>query len=155
VLYSGTVAAATEGRFLGRPSVAISLCGHHHFATAAHVLLTILNDLGQIPLSADTILNINVPDVPLSELKGIKITRLGRRHVSEPVVKQLDPRGLPIFWIGPAGEAADADIGTDFHAIDQGFASITRLKIDLTSYEMMHALQDWAQQVLLVKPTTE
>lgn len=155
VLYSGTVAAATEGRFLGRPSVAISLCGHQHFETAAHVLLNLLADLATIPLSVDTILNINVPDVPLAELKGIKITRLGRRHVSEPVVKQSDPRGLPIFWIGPAGVAADAGEGTDFYAVEHGYASITPLKIDLTSYEMLPMLQMWAQQMSEPRLTVE
>lgn len=149
VLYSGTVAAATEGRFLGKPSIAISLCGDQHFETAAHVLLTFFNDLPSLMLSPDTIININVPDIPLSELKGIKITRLGRRHISEPVVKQLDPRGLPIYWIGPAGQAADAGDGTDFYAVEQGYASITPLKIDLSHYEMMETLQKWEKQVVL------
>ena len=145
VLYSGTVAAATEGRFLGKPSVAISLCGNQYFETAAHVLVTFIKEIEHIPLSRDTIININVPDVPLSELKGVHVTRLGRRHISEPVVKDNDPRGLPIYWIGPAGEAADAGDGTDFHAIEQGYASITPLKIDLTHYEMMDALAHWAK----------
>ncbi|WP_029407594.1 5'/3'-nucleotidase SurE [Thiomicrorhabdus sp. Milos-T2] len=149
VLYSGTVAAATEGRFLGKPSIAISLCGDQHFETAAHVLLTFFNDLPSLMLAQDTIININVPDIPLSELKGIKITRLGRRHISEPVVKQSDPRGLPIYWIGPAGEAAEAGDGTDFYAVEQGYASITPLKIDLSHYEMMETLQNWEKQVVL------
>lgn len=143
VLYSGTVAAATEGRFLGKPSIAISLCGDQFFETAAKVLLAFLNDLPSLKLSKDTIININVPDVPLSELKGIKVTRLGRRHISEPVVRQNDPRGLPIYWIGPAGEAAEAGEGTDFYAVEQGYASITPLKIDLSHYEMMSTLQEW------------
>ena len=95
-------------------------------------------------LQSDTIININVPDVPLKLLKGIKITRLGRRHMSEAVVKQTDPRGLPIYWIGPAGRAADAGEGTDFNAIEQGYASVTPLKIDLTHYEMMAELTQWA-----------
>jgi 5'-nucleotidase len=154
VLYSGTVAAATEGRFLGRPSVAISLCGHQHFETAAYVLLNVLKDLPTMFLSVDTILNINVPDVPLTELKGVKITRLGRRHVSEPVVRQSDPRGLPIFWIGPAGEAADSGEGTDFYAVEHGFASITPLKIDLTSYQMMPILQAWAEKIPNLEPNS-
>ena len=145
VLYSGTVAAATEGRFLGKPSVAISLCGNQYFETAAHVLVAFIKEIENIPLSRDTIININVPDVPLSELKGVHVTRLGRRHISEPVVKENDPRGLPIYWIGPAGEAADAGEGTDFYAIEQGYASITPLKIDLTHYEMMDALAHWAE----------
>lgn len=143
VIYSGTVAAATEGRFLGKPSVAISLCGDQNFDTAAHVLISFLKELPQV--SADTIININVPDIPLEELKGIQITRLGKRHCSEAVVKQVDPRGKPIFWIGPAGEASDAGIGTDFHAVEQGYASITPLKIDLTHYEMMDTLAQWAK----------
>lgn len=144
VLYSGTVAAATEGRFLGKPSIAISLCGDQHFETAAHVLITLLKDLPNMALLSDTIININVPDVPLEALKGIKVTRLGRRHMSEAVVKQNDPRGLPIYWIGPAGGAADAGEGTDFFAVEQGYASVTPLKIDLTHYEMMEELTQWA-----------
>jgi len=149
VLYSGTVAAATEGRFLGKPSVAISLCGNQYFDTAAYVLLKFLQDMPSITLVQDTIININVPDIPLAELKGIKVTRLGRRHISEPVVKQTDPRGLPIYWIGPAGEAADAGEGTDFHAVEHGYASVTPLKIDLSHYEMMEALHDWEKGLSL------
>ncbi|MBN2865530.1 MAG: 5'/3'-nucleotidase SurE [Thiotrichales bacterium] len=143
VIYSGTVAAATEGRFLGKPSIAISLCGDQNFDTAAYVLISFLRDMPQV--SSDTIININVPDIPLETLKGIQITRLGKRHCSEAVVRQIDPRGKPIFWIGPAGEAADASIGTDFHAVEQGYASITPLKIDLTHYEMMEPLAQWAK----------
>jgi 5'-nucleotidase len=142
VLYSGTVAAATEGRFLGKPSIAVSLCGDRHYETAAQVVVQFLRNLPDI--QPDTIININVPDVPLIELKGIKITRLGKRHCSEPVVKQQDPRGKPIYWIGPAGEAADAGEGTDFDAVECGYASITPLKIDLTHYTMMDNLQQWA-----------
>lgn len=141
VLYSGTVAAATEGRFLGKPSIAVSLCGDRYFETAAHVVLRFLSDLPDI--QPDTIININVPDIPLEALKGIKITRLGKRHCSEAVVKQRDPRGKPIYWIGPAGGAADAGEGTDFHAVEQGYASITPLKIDLSDYEMMDTLNQW------------
>ncbi|WP_040724968.1 5'/3'-nucleotidase SurE [Thiomicrorhabdus sp. Kp2] len=149
VLYSGTVAAATEGRFLGKPSIAISLCGNQFFETASSVLLTVLNDLPKIALTPDTIININVPDIPLNELKGIKVTRLGKRHISEPVVKEVDPRGLPIYWIGPAGVAADAGDGTDFFAVEQGYASITPLKIDLSHYEMMDALQSWEKGLVI------
>ncbi len=145
VIYSGTVAAATEGRFLGKPSIAISLCGDQYFATAAHVLINFLKQMPSMTLSPDTIININVPDIPLEALKGVKVTRLGKRHVSEPVVKQNDPRGLPIYWIGPAGNASDAGEGTDFHAVESGYASITPLKIDLTHYEMMNQLSDWAE----------
>ncbi|NPA71504.1 MAG: 5'/3'-nucleotidase SurE [Gammaproteobacteria bacterium] len=146
VIYSGTVAAATEARFLGKPSIAISLCGETHFETAAHVLLTFLQDLPKLALSSNTVININVPDVPLSDLKGIKVTRLGCRHVSEPIVSQNDPRGLPIHWIGPAGKASDSSEGTDFAAVESGYASITPLKIDLTNYQMMSVLEDWATE---------
>lgn len=143
VLYSGTVAAATEGRFLGKPSIAISLCGDRHYETASEVLRLFLKDFHHMPLDADTILNINVPDIPLEDLKGIKMTRLGKRHCSERVVKQQDPRGNPIFWIGPAGEAEDASEGTDFYAVENGYASVTPLKIDLTHYDMLNKLSDW------------
>ncbi|WP_321323259.1 5'/3'-nucleotidase SurE [Thiomicrorhabdus sp.] len=150
VLYSGTVAAATEGRFLGKPSIAISLCGDQYFDTAASVLLNIINELPKLSLTPDTIININVPDIPLEQLKGIKVTRLGKRHISEPVVKETDPRGLPIFWIGPAGSAADAGEGTDFYAVEQGYASITPLKIDLTHYEMMERMHAWEKGLSIV-----
>lgn len=135
VLYSGTVAAATEGRFSGKPSIAISLCGNQHFATATHVLTEFLKDYIKLEIDKNAIININVPDIPLAELKGIKLTRLGRRHFSEPVVNGTDPRGGDFFWIGPAGKAEDASEGTDFHAIEHGYASITPLKIDLTDYK--------------------
>lgn len=143
VLYSGTVAAATEGRFLGKPSIGISLCGETHFETACEVIKIFLRDFLDFELDANTILNINVPDIPVSELKGIKITRLGKRHCSEDVVVHTDPRGKPVYWIGPAGEAEDASEGTDFYAVEHGFASITPLKIDLTHYDMLSKLKKW------------
>ena len=114
VLYSGTVAAATEGRFLGKPAIAISLMGNKNFDTAAHVLVEFLKTYHQLNLDKNTIININVPDIPLAELKGIKLTRLGKRHCSDPVVKQKDPRGGEIYWVGPAGVAEDSSVGTDF-----------------------------------------
>jgi 5'-nucleotidase len=143
VLYSGTVAAATEGRFLGKPSIAISLCGDQHFATAAEVMVRLLADLHLQDLDKNTIININVPDLPLAEIKGIKVTRLGKRHASEPVVKAQDPRGGKMFWIGPAGQAADAGEGTDFHAIEAGYVSVTPLQIDLTHYGMLEKMNKW------------
>ncbi len=143
VLYSGTVAAATEGRFLGKPSIAISLTGNQHYATATHVLIEFLKKYNQLELDKSTIININVPDIPLSELRGIKLTRLGKRHCSEPVVKQKDPRGGDIYWVGPAGIAEDASVGTDFYAVESGYASITPLKIDLTNYEMHKQLANF------------
>ncbi|WP_287963232.1 5'/3'-nucleotidase SurE [Alcanivorax sp.] len=143
VLYSGTVAAATEGRFLGKPAIAISLCGEHHFDSAAHWLIPILEQLERVPMEASTILNINVPDRPLEAIRGVRVTRLGRRHQSEPVVCDRDPRGLPIYWIGPAGDAADNAEGTDFHAVAQGYVSVTPLQIDLTHHRMLEHLQTW------------
>lgn len=136
VLYSGTVAAATEGRFLGKPAIAISLTGNKNFATAAYVLIEFLKTYQKLKLDQNTIININVPDIALSELKGIKLTRLGNRHCSDPVVRENDPRGGRIYWIGRAGIAEDASEGTDFNAIESGYASITPLKIDLTNYKM-------------------
>jgi len=143
VLYSGTVAAATEGRFLGKPAIAVSLCGEHHFDSAAHWLIRILDQMEHVPLEASTILNINVPDLPLEEIRGVRVTRLGRRHKSEPVVCDRDPRNRPIYWIGPAGEAADDAQGTDFHAVAQGYVSVTPLQIDLTHYRVLEHLQAW------------
>ncbi|WP_044406119.1 5'/3'-nucleotidase SurE [Thiomicrospira microaerophila] len=145
VLYSGTVAAATEGRFLGKPSIAISLCGDQHFDTAAEVLVRLLADLHLQDLDNNTIININVPDLPLAQIKGILVTRLGRRHASEPVVKAQDPRGGKMFWIGPAGSAADAGEGTDFFAVEHGFVSITPLQIDLTNYMMLLKVNQWVE----------
>lgn len=143
VLYSGTVAAAMEGRFLGKPSIAISLAGDQHFDSAAKVLLQVLDRFLQHQLDSNTIININVPDLPYEQIKGIKVTRLGRRHASEPAVKSTDPRGGVIYWIGPAGNAADAGAGTDFAAVEQGYVSITPLQIDLTHYAMLDAMRDW------------
>jgi 5'-nucleotidase len=146
VLYSGTVAAATEGRFLGKPSIAVSLCGDRHFETAAEVVTCLFKDFQKLPLDKSTILNINVPDIPVEELNGIQITRQGKRHCSEQVVRTKDPRGKPIYWVGPAGEAEDASEGTDFHAVENGYASVTPLKIDLTHYEMQALLKGWFEE---------
>lgn len=145
VLYSGTVAAATEGRFLGLPAVAISLVGSEpaHFATAAHVAVVLLVRLLSQPLPPDTLLNVNVPDLPLSALKGYQATRLGQRHKSEQVIKSEDPRGRSIYWVGPAGAEQDAGPGTDFYAIAEGFVSITPLQLDLTCYDRINLVKDW------------
>jgi len=147
VIYSGTVAAAMEGRFLGLPAMAVSLVGAEgkHFDTAASVVLDLLDELASEPLPADTILNINVPDVPLSELAGIEATRLGHRHKSEPVIKDKDPHGEPIYWVGPPGAAADAGPGTDFHAIHHNKVSVTPLHVDLTRYTAMEQVGAWLQ----------
>ncbi|HJP03699.1 MAG: 5'/3'-nucleotidase SurE [Chromatiales bacterium] len=145
VLYSGTVAAAIEGRFLGLPAIAVSLCAEDpdHFATAAKAVCKLLGRLTLKPLSTDTILNVNVPDLPWEEVKGFAATRLGFRHRSESVVKTTDPKGQPIYWVGPAGHGQDAGTGTDFHAVEQGFVSVTPLQIDLTRHESMADLEEW------------
>jgi 5'-nucleotidase len=148
VIYSGTVAAATEGRFLGYPAVAISLAGNnpYYFSTAARIALSLLKRIQQAPLPADTILNVNVPDVPLEQIQGFRSTRLGQRHKAEPVVKATDPRGRDIYWVGSAGPEQDAGPGTDFHAIRANYVSITPLQIDLTRYEGLDALARWLPQ---------
>lgn len=147
VLYSGTVAAATEGRFLGFPAIAISLAGSRcsHYETAAQVAKILIRRLQDTPLTFDTILNVNVPDVLFSELKGIQITRLGTRHIAEPTIKDTDPRGRKIYWIGQPGPEEDAGPGTDFYAVSSGYVSVTPLQLDLTHYKVMDELSTWVQ----------
>ena len=143
VIYSGTVAAATEGRHLGLPAMAVSLVGSEHFASAAHYACLLVQGLMRNPLPADQILNVNVPDLPLAEIKGIRVTRLGCRHPAEAVIVEQDPRGRPIYWIGPPGATQDAGEGTDFAAIEAGFVSITPLQVDMTAYRYLDGLQEW------------
>jgi 5'-nucleotidase len=145
VLYSGTVAAAMEGRFLGFPAIAVSLAteGAGHYETAARVTVELVKRVRSGALPADTILNVNVPDVPWDKLQGMQATRLGHRHKSEPVVKEHDPRGRPVYWVGPAGSEQDAGPGTDFHAVRSGFVSITPLDVDLTRYDAIDGLASW------------
>jgi 5'-nucleotidase len=147
VLYSGTVAAATEGRHMGLPAVAVSLCGDRHFESAAHYAGLLVRALLRAPLASNQILNVNVPDLPLTEIRGIKVTRLGNRHRSEGVLREFDPRGKPIYWIGPPGAKQDAGEGTDFDAVERGFVSITPLTIDMTAHGRMAALNDWIKEV--------
>ncbi len=149
VLYSGTVAAAIEGRFLGLPAVAISLNGHTatHYETAAWAAKKIVSQLLTSSLPADTILNVNVPDLPIEEITGFESTRLGRRHKAEPVIKELDPRGRAMYWVGPAGKEEDAGPGTDFDAIRRGAISVTPLQIDLTHYDAIDGVANWLQGV--------
>lgn len=149
VLYSGTVAAATEGRFLGLPSVAVSLAGPRceHYDTAAQVAKMMVERLRQTPLTYDTILNVNVPDLPFSELKGIQVTRLGTRHIAEPTIKAVDPRGRKIYWVGQPGPEQDAGPGTDFYAVNSGYVSITPLHLDLTHHKVLNELSEWVQPV--------
>jgi 5'-nucleotidase len=145
VLYSGTVAAATEGRFLGYPAIAVSLAGFNpmHYETAARVVELLLDRLECEPLASDTILNVNVPDVPFDELKGFRATRLGHRHKSEPVVRSTDPMGREIFWVGPPGGEQDAGPGTDFHAIRNNEVSVTPMRIDLTRHDQIPVIDAW------------
>lgn len=149
VIYSGTVAAATEGRFLGLPAVALSLASHNHvpvhFESAGRVAVALLERIRRYPLPADTILNVNVPDLPWDEIKGFKSCRLGQRHRAEPVIRSKDPRGRELFWVGAAGPEQDAGPGTDFHAIRNGYVSVTPLQIDLTRYDRLEQLADWLE----------
>ncbi len=146
VLYSGTVAAATEGRFLGLPAIAMSMVSGspQHYATGARIAVDLVKRLQtDNPLSESAILNVNVPDVPYDQLKGICGTRLGHRHKAEPAIKSQDPRGRTIYWIGAAGPAADAGEGTDFHAVEQGYVSVTPIQVDLTRHSAVAALDAW------------
>lgn len=154
VLYSGTVAAATEGRYLGLPAVAISLAHATrdsgpltHFEAAGRVALTLLEQLQYRSLPSDTILNVNVPDLPWEELQGFWATRLGCRHRAEPVIRQTDPRGKPIYWIGAPGSEQDSGPGTDFYAVRNGFVSVTPLQVDLTRHAALDDLAGWLQEI--------
>lgn len=145
VLYSGTVAAATEGRSLGLPALAISLAGTElqNYDTAARVAVAMITHMQQNPLPPDTILNVNVPDLAWADLRGFEATRLGCRHPAEHVVVSHDPRGCKIYWIGPPGGAADAGPGTDFNAVNQGKVSITPMQTDLTRYIALEQVEGW------------
>lgn len=148
VLYSGTVAAATEGRFLGFPAIAISMNSHdpQHFETGARIACELVSRLLRSPLSENVILNVNVPDLPYDRLQGIRATRLGHRHKAEPVVKASDPRGRTIYWVGPAGGEQDAGPGTDFYTVRQGYVSVTPLQVDLTRHSALQTVDAWLGQ---------
>ncbi len=145
VLYSGTVAAAVEGRFLGLPTLAVSLVVREgrHFDTAARVASELVRRLMHSPLDASMILNVNVPDLPYERLRGLRVTRLGHRHRSEAVLRAEDPRGRPVYWVGPAGEGADAGEGTDFAAVVDGWVSVTPLQVDLTRHSALADVDEW------------
>ena len=145
VLYSGTVAAAMEGRFLGLPAIAISQATWcpQHFDTAARVAVWLVRRLQERPLPPDLILNVNVPDLPWEQLAGFRVARLGHRHKAEPVVKSTDPRGRPIYWVGLAGPEQDAGPDTDFYAIRAGYVAITPLQVDLTRHSALDTLTQW------------
>jgi 5'-nucleotidase len=147
VLYSGTVAAAIEGRYLGLPTIAVSLVTEHggsrNFATAARVARELVEKVLAAPLHRSMILNVNVPDLPYERLAGMQATRLGCRHRAEKAVRERDPRGRVIYWIGPAGPEEDAGPGTDFHAVASGYVSVTPLQIDLTRHASIQGIGEW------------
>ena len=149
VLYSGTVSAALEGRFLGLPSIAVSLAGENglHFDTAARVTKELVLRLVENPLPAKTILNVNVPDLPFDRIGEFEVTRLGTRHVAQPALKQVDPRGHDVYWMGPPGEAADAGPGTDFYAVRAGHVSITPMQVEWTNYEVFENVSSWTMEL--------
>ena len=144
-IYSGTVAAATEGYLLGVPSLAVSLASHRalHYETAAQVTRRLVERFVESPLGEPALLNVNVPDIAPEALRGIRVTRLGKRHKAEGVVKQVNPRGETVYWVGAAGLAQDAGEGTDFHAVENGFASLTPLQIDLTHAARIGVVDRW------------
>jgi 5'-nucleotidase len=144
-IYSGTVAAATEGFLLGIPSIAVSLvaAGNDHFATAARVAAELAERLLREPPAQPVLLNVNVPDLPFERLIGREVTRLGKRHKAEPVVKASTPRGDTVYWVGAAGAAQDAGEGTDFNAVARGIVSITPLQMDLTQVGQLEPLRRW------------
>jgi 5'/3'-nucleotidase len=144
-IYSGTVAAATEGFLLGIPSIAVSMAKHDpvHYETAAQVAVELVQRFMQDSNPNPWLLNVNVPDVPYAELQGMEVTRLGKRHKAEPVIKSSNPHGQPVYWVGAAGQAQDAGEGTDFFATAQRRVSITPLQIDLTQYSQLDAVRAW------------
>jgi 5'-nucleotidase len=150
-LYSGTVAAATEGRHMGMPAIAVSLVGQNeqHYQTAAIVTAKFIQRLQSHPLAADQIININVPDIPLAELKGVKVTRLGNRHKAELMEKTQDPWQRDIYWYGRLGQEQDGGEGTDFHAVANGYASITPLTVDMTAHGSLESMTRWVDDLAI------
>lgn len=145
VLYSGTVAAATEGRSLGLPAIAVSMESFEpcHLDTACRAVFELVKGMDNHPLPRDTLLSVNVPDRPWDQIKGLRATRLGRRHPSAPMVPDKDPRGKSIYWIGMAGAAADEGEGTDFQALRDGFISVTPIHFDMTRHDALGVLAHW------------
>ena len=148
VLYSGTVAAAMEGRYLGLPAIAVSLMGKpaRHYDCAARITRRLVERLISKPLPDDTLLNLNVPDRPIEEVVSTRATRLGFRHRAESMLRQSDPYGRPVYWLGPPGAAQDAGPGTDFHAVEHAIASVTPMQIDLTRHRGIEPLQNWLEE---------
>ena len=138
-IYSGTVAAATEGFLFGLPALAVSLVhkGWAHLDTAVDVAVQVAQRMMAEPVDGAVLYNLNVPNLPRESLRGVQVARLGKRHPSQPVVMQRNPRNEAVYWIGSAGDALDDQPGTDFHAIAQGYASLTPLQLDLTHHRML------------------
>ncbi|MCZ6498321.1 MAG: 5'/3'-nucleotidase SurE [Gammaproteobacteria bacterium] len=149
VLYSGTVAAAMEGRFLGLPSLAVSLAlgDGQNFDTAVSIVRQCVSRMQHDPLPSDTILNINVPDLPERSLRGIRCTRLGCRHKSAPVIPARDSKDEPVYWVGPVGKGQDVGAGTDFHAVANGHISISPIIVDLTDHKALELVGAWLQNL--------
>jgi 5'/3'-nucleotidase len=146
-IYSGTVAAAVEGYLLGIPSLAVSLTSKEgsHFESAIGVALEMVERLSRAPFGEPVLFNVNVPDVAPERLRGMEVTRLGKRHKAEPVIKLSTPRGESAYWIGPAGAAADAGPGTDFHAVENRCVSVTPLRMDLTHSSQLPRARAWLE----------
>jgi len=144
-IYSGTVAAATEGFLLGLPSIAVSMVSRSrgNFASAARVAAGLVERIARRPLGAPMLLNVNVPDVPFETLRPMQITRLGKRHKAQPAIPTQNPRGETVYWVGAAGGAQDAGEGTDFHTVEQGVVSVTPLQMDLTYFDQLSVLREW------------
>jgi len=151
VIYSGTVAAATEGRHTGLPAIAVSLSGkgEEYFDTAAQITVKVIKQLISNPIHNDEIINLNVPNIALSDIKGIQLTRLGNRSAAEPMTKQKDPWGRDIYWYGKLGNEADAAIGTDFHAVNSNYASLTPISIDMTAHNSLKSMTTWISEITL------
>lgn len=150
-LYSGTVAAATEGRHMGIPAIAVSLLGKHekHYQTAAIITAQIIKRIHKHPLPADQILNINVPDVPIEQIQGIKVTRLGHRHKAEMMKKMKDPWQRDIYWYGTLGKELDGGQGTDFDAVANHYVSVTPLTVDMTAHNSIDSMREWMDEVTI------
>ncbi len=144
-IYSGTVAAATEGHLMGVPGIALSIvqAGYEHLDGAVRVAQTLVKEVITDPPVSGTLLNVNIPSLPYPELRGVKATRLGKRHRPEPVVEVQNPRGKTIYWIGASGGAREAGPGTDFHAVDNGWVSVTPLQIDLSADQQVERMENW------------
>lgn len=147
VLYSGTVAAALEGRFLGRTAFAFSLASRQvdNLATAAYFARKLVEAHGTLVLPPRTVLNVNIPNLPLDHIRGIQLTRLGHRARAAAPLKVVDPRGREGYWIAAAGDAEDGGPGTDFHAVMQGYVSITPLQLDRTFNDAFGGLDPWLE----------